>query len=268
MLYIITAVHNRFAITKRFTETLLRQTTQDYRLILVDDGSTDGTADMVRQALPQSIILRGDGSLWWGGALHMAYRYIKNNADILDTDMVLMANDDSIIPDSFLETGVRILAQNPDTLVTGCGYGLHCKKQLDGAVHYDFANSQDTVLMGEVEGNCASTRELFLSVRTLRALGGFHPHLLPHYLSDYEYTIRASKRGYKIKAYEALRYDYDEGTTGTNSDKKLTVKQLFSKRCMANPLHRINFIFMVTPFRHLPKALLCQFRRYGKKLKA
>ena len=43
--YILLPVHNRRAITVRMAEALRGQTRQDFQLVLVDDGSTDGTAD-------------------------------------------------------------------------------------------------------------------------------------------------------------------------------------------------------------------------------
>ena len=74
MIHVITAVHNRYSITEKFADRLLAQTYKDIHLILVDDGSTDSTADMVRGKMPDATVITGDGNMWWGGALHAAYR--------------------------------------------------------------------------------------------------------------------------------------------------------------------------------------------------
>ena len=68
MIYVFTAVHDRYKITEKFVDLLLRQTYKDIQLVLVDDGCTDGTADMVRSKMPDAVIIQGDGNLWWGGA--------------------------------------------------------------------------------------------------------------------------------------------------------------------------------------------------------
>ena len=93
MVYAVTAVHNRYKITEAFVNHLLSQTYTEIKLVLVDDGSADGTADMVKSLMPDAVILKGDGNLWWGGGLHKAYKWLKDNA--ADGDVIWFANDDT-----------------------------------------------------------------------------------------------------------------------------------------------------------------------------
>ena len=69
MIYIILPVHNRKVTTEKFIKSLVAQTYKEFKLILVDDGSTDGTDKMVLSYIPDGIILKGDGNLWWAGGL-------------------------------------------------------------------------------------------------------------------------------------------------------------------------------------------------------
>ena len=46
--YIVTAVHDRYDITKRFISGLKKQTYKDFKFILVNDGCTDQTVPMVK----------------------------------------------------------------------------------------------------------------------------------------------------------------------------------------------------------------------------
>lgn len=262
MLYVITAVHNRYNITKNFINQLSNQTYDDIKLVLVDDGSTDGTAEMVKSILADAVILKGNGNLWWGGALHKAYKWIVQNAT--DADNVIIMNDDTYFEPDFLEAGVNLLKKNKDCLITGCGFSVNSGRQIDGAVDFYSQNGTYKWKNGTSEGNCASTRALIMSFGTMKKIGGFHPVLLPHYASDYEYTIRAAKKGFKIKAFEEFNYKFDEGTTGNHNSKGATLKQMFSKRSVFNPIYRLSFIFMVTPIRHLPSHLMAQFKRMRK----
>jgi len=71
-MYILLPVHNRRKLTQAFLECLSLQSFIDYHLVVIDDGSRDGTDDMVRQLMPNATILTGNGDLWWAGSLQSA----------------------------------------------------------------------------------------------------------------------------------------------------------------------------------------------------
>lgn len=263
MIHVITAVHNRRAITEKFVESLLSQTYREIHLLLVDDGSSDGTDQMVRERFPRSTILYGDGNLWWGGALQLAFQWLMEHAE--GEDSVLLTNDDTCYEENYIETGVRLLQEYPQTLVAGSGYGLKSGRHLDGIFAHSFRDGTGQLLPPDSEGNCASTRSLFLTVEMWRRTGGMHPFLLPHYFADFELTIRAWRKGMKIRSFGQLRYTFDEGATGDNRYEELTVKKLFGKRSGCNPLYRLSFILLSTPPRYLPGHLWHQMIRYIKK---
>ena len=78
MVYLILPVFNRIKHTKQFIDDLLKQHDQDFHLILVDDGSADGSAEWVSARLGKKVtILRGKGKWWWGGSLHQAYLFLS-----------------------------------------------------------------------------------------------------------------------------------------------------------------------------------------------
>lgn len=265
MLYILTAVHNRYEITKEFINNLKKQTFQDYTLVLVDDGSTDGTEDMVKENMPDSVILKGDGNLWWGGGLHKGYKWLKKNAK--KDDIVLICNDDTYYEENFLEKGVILLGEQDSYVLTACGYSVRSGNLIDGAVMFNYSTGTSIVLEPGKEGNCASTRSIFIPWEVFKKTGGFHPILLPHYASDYEFTMRMYRKGFKIKSDAELCYKYDEETTGIKDKSKLTLKKIFSKRSMFNPIYKISFILLATPIKHMPSHLKNQMKRYAKQLK-
>ncbi len=267
MLYVVTAVHNRYQITKQFVEQLCRQTYQNITLLLVDDGSTDGTADMVKALMPNSVIIQGDGNLWWGGALHLAYKWIKKNAS--GSDYVWIANDDTAFADDYCEKALRILERRGDTILTGYGVSKQTGKQVDGAVKFVFPECAGyTNENKEAFENCASTRSLFLQANHFIKAGGFHPVLLPHYGSDYEWTIRACRRS-KLKVYctDELKYEANEETTGYHDPKTQSLKKIFSKKSMSNPFYKSNFALLAAPWGKKIASGFVQVRRLvGKYL--
>lgn len=94
---VLLTVHNRREFTLSSLKDLYQQKGIDdeYELsvVLVDDGSTDGTADAITQQFPQTEVVKGDGSLFWCGGMRMAY----DNADQQGSDFFLLLNDDTFL---------------------------------------------------------------------------------------------------------------------------------------------------------------------------
>ena len=259
--YIVTAVHNRCSITARFVSELKQQTYKDFQLILVNDGCTDETVPIVRKMMPDAVVLTGDGNLWWGGALHLAYQYLMK-ASLHDDDIIFYVNDDSRWGQDFLQNAVLILRENPYALVTGCAYGLLSGNYLDGPMEFNLNNGAVRLLPEGSVANCASTRSLCLFYKVFKELGGFHPILLPHYASDYEYTIRAAKKGHPIISDPRLKYKFSEDTTGDNSHQNLSLKKIMSKRSKLNPFYKLSFILLIAPIYKLPGYIIYQLKHF------
>ncbi len=68
-------VHNRKKLTRECLASLQNQDTKHFTVIVVDDGSTDGTSEMIRAEFPDTILLQGDGGLWWVGSINKGIRY-------------------------------------------------------------------------------------------------------------------------------------------------------------------------------------------------
>ena len=263
MIYVVTAVHNRVEITTRFVESLKGQTYQGkIHFLMVDDGSTDGTDKKIKKLYHNTTVLYGNGNLYWGGALHKAHKFLMQKG-LSDEDIVFYVNDDSRLENFFLERATRLLNMHPNDLVTGCAYGINTGNYLDGPIHFNLNNGQVTHLPAGSTGNCASTRALLMKAKVFKELGGFHPIILPHYASDYEYTIRAAKKGHRIISDESVRYTFSEDTTGDNSHKNLSIKKIMSKRSKLNPFYKLSFILLIAPIYKLPNYIAYQLNHFN-----
>lgn len=251
-------VHNRIEHTRAFVGCLRKQSFQDYHLLLIDDGSRDGTADMVISELTRVSVIRGDGNWWWAGSLQKGVEWLVAQ-EVADSDLVLIINDDSFIDEGFLQTAVDILDDPGVTLLLPQAYCRESGKLIDCGVHVDWRRLKFDPPGSLDEVNCLSTRGLFLSMGTFRRIGGFHPRLLPHYLSDYEFTIRAQRKGCRLVCDPRLKLWMDNNSTGyhTVRDETFTgfCRKFFSNKCAMNPLYWAAFVVLACPWRWKPKNL-------------
>lgn len=254
-IYILLPVHNRKEITRRFVMLLKEQTCQDFHLILIDDGSTDGTAESVLKLLPTARVLQGDGNLWWAGGLQRGLDYLAS-LNLRHNPLVLFINDDVSFASDYLECAktemagrqsVLLLSQFMDSEGQAIETGVHA--DLD-ALSFDVAMSPDQI-------NCLSTRGLFVYWEDVRTIGGFRPKLLPHYLSDYEFTMRAHDNGLKCEtsAQILLRPDFQSTGVRTLSSKNFGVfiQNYFSKRYAMNPWYWMVFVCLTGNLHNIPK---------------
>src|SRR5690242_10015115 len=100
-IYVVVPVHNRAALTERFLECLAAQTFREFVVIVVDDGSTDGTSQLIRDKFPQVLLIQGDGNLWWTGAINRGIRQAL--LDACANDAVLIINDDLEVDPVYLD---------------------------------------------------------------------------------------------------------------------------------------------------------------------
>lgn len=266
-IHIILPVHNGWEYTEKFVDCLRRQTHQDYRLILVDDGSTDGTAEQVRQRIEKLTVIRGKGKWWWGGGLQQGYLHIKRTALPAD-DLVLIINNDTEFGPEFLATADKIMAAERNCLLFAANYDRRTGELYDAGAKADWRSLRFPKNVPESEIDCLSSRGLFLRVGDLVKLGGFRPFFLPHYLSDYEFTIRARRRGYRLIVRPELNLLYDPAQGGHYLLAKEVVsfgdylRKSFSLKTPVNPVIMTNFVVLSCPLPYLPLNILRVWGRF------
>src|SRR6266851_4892464 len=114
-IYVVVPVFNRKAFTERFLYCMREQSFRNFDTIIVDDGSTDGTAELIAEQFKEVQLLRGDGNLWWTGAINLGIKHALVSAS--DYDAILVINDDLQINPNYLESLHGVWTSMPRTLI-------------------------------------------------------------------------------------------------------------------------------------------------------
>ena len=97
------ATHNRKEILRECIKAINNSKYYNVVICIVDDGSADGTWKMLNNDFPEIVSIKGDGSLWWGGATNKA---IKACLD-LKCEHVILLNDDCIIQENTISKFIQ-----------------------------------------------------------------------------------------------------------------------------------------------------------------
>ena len=82
---ILVTVYNSEKYLKECFDSVLRQSEQDYELVLVDDGSTDGTAEALARETGIHVVTHHQNQ-GYGAALRSAFQFaLEHDYDVLVT---------------------------------------------------------------------------------------------------------------------------------------------------------------------------------------
>lgn len=188
-------------------------------IIVVDNGSTDGSAEFIRDQFPEVRLLALERNLGFGGGSNLGFREARN-------DVVVLLNSDMRVAPDFLQplldafsdrtvfaVSAQIFFSDPDRKreETGLTHGWWTQgfPRLRHVADDEITIPFPCFYPGG--GSSAFDRRKFL------ALGGFDELLAPFYLEDTDIGFQAWKRGWKVLYQPASRVWHEHrGTIGRN----------------------------------------------------
>ncbi|MCZ8038601.1 MAG: glycosyltransferase family 2 protein [Microcystis wesenbergii TW10] len=199
--YIIIPVHNRKAITLKCLETLENNGDLDqYHVIVVDDGSSDGTSSAIQSQYPDVIILQGDGNLWWTGAIKMGMEYAYQQG----AEYFIWLNDDCYPQKEAISQLVNLCQSNPKIIAGGQCFDPDTLEPSYGGIaikKYEVINIYDKQkILLECDGLAGNLICIYKQV--IDTIGYPNSFLFPQYYGDVIYTNVAKKMGYKLMVFQ------------------------------------------------------------------
>jgi len=257
MIYVVIAIHDRLAATLECLDCIIKQAFTQYQIVVVDDGSTDNSAQVITQRYPQVTVLSGDGNLWWAGAMAKGVQYVLDRAT--DTDYVLSLNNDVTFASNYFVQLVQTSQRYHDAIV-----GSLCKDVIDrshihdagitmnwykyqyGQLDYDATKAVVTAV------DTISGRGVLIPVSVIKRIGNFAYRSLPHYGTDYEFGFRAKRAGVPLVVdYTAVVYLKNDLTGFRPTARVLSYRnewrRLFSIKSPANMIVHLKLIWKYCP---------------------
>jgi len=277
-IFIVIPVHNRKDFTRECLLSLRRQTFQHFRIIVIDDGSMDGTGDMIERDFPEVILLKGDGNLWWTGATNMGVEYVLKYGS--ENDYILTLNDDTEVKSEYLQALLDVALLHPDSLIGSISVSHEDESTVvDGGVRINWLTAKYTNL-GEgrrhndllYEGalihkvDVLPGRGTLIPVGVFKKIGLYDFKRLPHYGADYEFSCRAHKNGHKLLIHYGAVVISNVKMTGLNNRvTKLgwndLIGSFFSIRSQNNLTQRWRFARLCNAGWRFPIFYLCDVGR-------
>lgn len=198
----------------------------DFTFLVVDDGSTDGTAEALRARNFPVRILRGDGSLFYSRGMGMGMDTLLR--EDTDYDYLLMMNDDvdfypGCIEAMALQSGGKdvIVGATEDTEGKLSYSGI----QYERGIHYRFMDPGETEPADTMNANC-----VLIPYALFRRTGSMDRHY-HHSLGDFDYGFALREAGGTLRVSQGyVGLCCDNPQTGTWHDRSLSLKQRLKKK--------------------------------------
>jgi GT2 family glycosyltransferase len=213
-------VHNRRETTLAGLRSLLAadRTGIDLHVIVVDDGSTDGTGDAIRRTFPEVEVVDADGSLHYAAGTNRAIEVGLRH----DPAYVLAANDDATFDHGFLVALVACAEQHPRSVV---GALLTQEGRPDHAFQVGqqwslrFGGWQvpqhlrlDALPAEPFEVECIVGNCLLVPTAAIRAAGVLDAARYPRGWGDAEWSVRLRRAGWRQLIAPRARVECEPNT--------------------------------------------------------
>jgi hypothetical protein len=225
-------------LLKRCLNSLFKLTNyQNYKVIIVDNGSTDGSVEYVKKNFPKADVL----------ALNKNYGFAKgNNIGIKKSkgDFILLLNSDTKIIDSFFLNKMLKIAKEENVGIVGAQLlDENGRKQNSAAwirplkIFYYTGNKIKEV--DWVSGAC-----FLIKKELLEKIGLFDENFFLYY-EETDYCYRAKKNNFKVVIQPAAKIIHYGGRTSRKMNQDFITYHWYKSRMYFFLKHRL--IFHIIP---------------------
>ena len=259
-IFILIPVHNNLEYTKNCINSLFLQDYSNFKIVLIDDGSSDGTSDFVAKHYPSVKILNGDGTLWWTASINLGLNYALSVA--ATDDFILTLNNDLEVDSNYLSSLLEVYELYKPCLVGSTSVYIDNQDQIDflGKKWNPYLaktrmsinlNSYNELVKNfdVIETDLITGRGTLFPVAIAKQIGNYDDYHFPQYIADYDYGLRANKLGYK-----------------SIIASKAKVKSVVKNTGLNYKLRKVNYLEFLKSFFSIKSPIQLRARFYWAKL--
>ena len=230
----------------------------EYEVIVVDNDSTDGSADAVAEQFPQADLIRNPENSGVSKGRNTGWRYAEEHYEY---DYIIFLDDDTVVTTDFLSKLVEAYRSHPEAgVLAGKAFTSFEKNQLmsvgiranlyTGLV-YDMGVGESDEGQYDVprEIDAAGGFAFMVRAALFRRLNAFDERYSPYGWEDVDFSLRARQVGYTVRYVPDARLCHKGTKAGRKPkagyERNKIKNYLYLLKQHANPLQKVCCVFAV-----------------------
>jgi len=214
--YIIILNWNKWELTAECINSLSNLTGVKYKLVVVDNGSSDNSISHLKELYPQLFMIKNEKNLGFGGGNNPGIEYALNHG----AEYIWLLNNDTEVEKNTLSAMLE--EAEKDSKIGAVGsmiYDINDKTTLQvcggGHIHYFRCYAETNFILSNVDKlDYISGASILLRSKALQEIGLFDDNFFM-YWEDVDLGVRLKKRGYRFSiSSNAKVYHHESASCG------------------------------------------------------
>ncbi|WP_297423406.1 glycosyltransferase family 2 protein [Clostridium sp.] len=229
--FIILVNYNAYKDTIECVESLRKIDYLNYKIIIVDNASTNDSFEILTRSLKDCIIIKSKKNLGFAGGNNLGLRYALDEG----ADYIMLLNNDTLVEPNFLSNMLNSFHQDNKIGIVGCKIMYHPQKDI---IWYGGGNINWFKFIGEHHGikeldrgQCDEEKEvdfitgccLLIKSSVIRRIGFLSEEYFM-YFEDVDFCVKVKEAGYKVWYNSKSVIYHKVGLSGGGEESVFSIK--------------------------------------------